>query len=299
MLVSQLVNAAVLGSIYLLFALGLTLSWGVLKILNLAHGSIFMFGAFSGYLITRYVAPDLPLGVLVVVAAFVGALLAVVLQLLVFAPLLRRAQDQHSGEMAVMIGSIGASLVPVAIALNLSHAEVVGLPSSTVTTQAHHWGPVTVSTLQIVIVVAAGVLTCALWWWVTKTNMGRALRTIAHSPHTAELLGVPVRRVSTITMAVSGALAGGAGLLLAANANAIEAHMGDGLLIKAFAVIILGGVGSIGGAAIGAYLLAFAETIAVVYVSGSLRDVIAFALILAVLVLRPAGIFGQKAWQRA
>lgn len=299
MLLGQLVNAIILGSLYLMFALGLSLSWGVLKVLNLAHGSIFMFGAFSAYLVTRDIAPDLPLWLLVILAAVVGALLSLLLQVLVFRPIMQRAADQHAAELAILIASIGASLIPIAFALNLAKAEVVNLPMAITQTPIHQFAGITISDLQITIIAVGIVSTLALWWWVSRTQGGRALRTIAQDPRTAELLGIPVARMSALTMVVSGALAGAAGILLAANSNAIDAHMGDNLLLKAFAVIILGGVGSIPGAALGAFVLAFAETAAVVFVSGSLRDAIAFALILIVLLVRPQGLFGEKVWKRA
>jgi branched-chain amino acid transport system permease protein len=295
----QLVNAVVLGGIYLLFSSGLTLSWGVLDVLNLAHGSIFMFGAFSAYLLLRDSGSALPLPVLVLLGAVVGAVLSALLQLLVFGPLRRRAATRGQAELGVLIASIGAGLVPVAVALNLADAEVVNLPGDVARTAVHQWGPIRISSLQIAIVVLAVVVAAALAWWIARTRTGRALRTIAVDPSTAGLLGIPVARLSVLTMAISGALAGGGGLLLAANANAIEPHMGDGLLLKAFAVIVLGGVGSVVGAAVGAFVLAFAETFAVAYVSGEARDVIAFALILAVLVLRPQGLVSRAAWQRA
>lgn len=300
MIAGLLVNAVILGSIYLLFSLGLTLSWGVLKVLNLAHGSIFMFGAFSAYLLTQQTwAASIPLPLLVVFAALVGGLLSLALQKIVFGPILKRASDLHSAELATLIASIGVSLVPIAIALNLSPAEVVNLPLQSTQTTLHSWGPVMISNLQISIVVLAVLAAFVLWLWVSKTQGGRALRTIAVAPGTAELLGIPVARYSALTMFVSGVLAGAAGLLLAANSNAIEAHMGEGLLLKAFAVIILGGVGSIPGAAIGAFVLALAETATVVFLSGGLRSAIAFTLILIVLLIRPSGLFGEKAWKRA
>jgi len=299
MLLGQFVNAIILGSLYLMFSLGLSLSWGVLKVLNLAHGSIFMFGAFSAYLVTRDVAPEIPLWVLVLLASAVGAVLALALQVLVFRPIIQRAEDQHSAELAILIASIGASLIPIAFAMNLSKAEVVNLPMTITQTTIHQFAGITISNLQIAIILVAFASTAVLWWWVSKTQGGRALRTIAHDPKTAELLGIPVARMSALTMVLSGALAGAAGILLAANSNAIEAHMGDNLLLKAFAVIILGGVGSIPGAALGAFVLAFAETAAVVFVGGSFRDAIAFALILIVLLVRPQGLFGEKAWKRA
>lgn len=298
-MLGQFVNAIILGSLYLMFALGLSLSWGVLKVLNLAHGSIFMFGAFSAYIITREVSPDIPLWLLVIFAAVVGAALSLVLQILVFRPIMRRAADQHSAELAILIASIGASLIPIAVALNFARAEVVNLPMDITQTPIHKFAGITISDLQITIILVGILSTLALWWWVSRTQGGRALRTIAQDPKTAELLGIPVARMSALTMVVSGALAGAAGILLAANSNAVDAHSGEHLLLKAFAVIILGGVGSIPGAALGAFVLAFAETAAVVFVGGSLRDAIAFALILVVLLVRPQGIFGEKVWKRA
>jgi branched-chain amino acid transport system permease protein len=298
-MLDQLTNAVVLGSLYLLFALGLTLCWGVLDVLNLAHGSIFMFGAFGVYLLLRESGVVLPLALLAVVAAGIGAVLAVVLQVLVFRPLRRRAEAGGAGELGILIASIGAGLIPVALALNLADAEVVNLPAEVAQSAVHELGPIRITTLQVAIVVLAVGMTGVLAVWISRTRTGRALRTIAHQPHTAELLGIPVARLSAVTMAISGALAGGSGLLLAANANAIDPHMGDGLLLKAFAVIVLGGVGSIMGAALGAFVLAFAETLAVAYVSGEARDVIAFGLILVVLVLRPQGLVRRVGWQRA
>ena len=298
-MLGQLVNAIILGSLYLMFALGLSLSWGVLKVLNLAHGSIFMFGAFSAYIVTRDIAPDTPLWILVILAAVVGAVLSVALQVLVFRPIIRRAADQHEAELAILIASIGASLIPIAVAMNFARAEVVNLPMEITQTAIHQFAGITISNLQITIIVIGILSALLLWLWVSRTQGGRALRTIAHDPGTAELLGIPVARMSTLTMLVSGALAGAAGLLLAANSNAVDAHSGEHLLLKAFAVIILGGVGSIPGAALGAFVLAFAETAAVVYVGGSLRDAIAFALILIVLLARPQGLFGEKVWKRA
>lgn len=292
-------DALVLGSIYLLFSIGLSLSWGVLNILNLAHGSLFMFGAFSAYLVVREVSDNIPLAVLVIVGALVSGLLALLLQVLVYRPLQRRAIDDHSASLGVLIASIGASLIPVAVALNVAEEEVVNLPASIARTELHVWGPVSLTTLQIVIVIASLLVTTVLSVWVARTRSGRALRTISADPEIASLMGIPVARLSAVTMFLSGALAGVAGLLLGANANAIEPHMGEGLLLKAFAVVVLGGVGSIPGAAIGAFVLAFAESAAVRYIGGDARDYIAFLLIIVVLLARPQGIFPRPEGQRA
>ncbi|MDN5851314.1 MAG: branched-chain amino acid ABC transporter permease [Actinomycetia bacterium] len=291
------ISTLILGSIYLLFSLGLSLSWGVLDILNLAHGSIFMFGAFSVYLLVREIELALPL--LVLCGAVVSGLLSVVLYAAVFRPLQARASDAAGGELGVLIASIGAGLIPVAVAVNLSPDEVVNLPASVARTASHHFGGVTITTLQIVIVVLSVVVAVALALVVARTRWGRAVRAVAASSDTAELMGVPVARLASLTMFVSGGLAGAAGVLLAANANAITAHMGDGLLLKAFAVVILGGVGSIAGATVGAFGVAAAETAAVEYLGGDARDFVVFGLIIVVLLVRPQGIFAQASGQRA
>ncbi len=291
------VSALILGSLYLLFSLGLSLSWGVLDILNLAHGSIFMFGAFGAYLLVQEV--ELPLGVLVLSGAVVGAVLSVALYLAVFRPLQQRAEDARAGELGVLIASIGAGLVPVAVAVNLSPDEVVNLPGDIARTEAHTIAGVTITTLQIVIIVVSIAVAVGLALVVARSRWGRGIRAIAANGDTAELMGVPVARLSSLTMAVSGSLAGAAGVLLAANANAITAHMGEGLLLKAFAVVILGGVGSITGAAIGAFGVAAAETAAVEFLGGDARDFVVFGLIIVVLLVRPHGLFSRASGQRA
>src|SRR5690606_40150542 len=134
--------------------------------------------------------------------------------------------------------SIGGGLIPVAVALNLADAEVMNLPRETASTAIHQLGPARISTLQIAIVVLALVLTGALAWWISRTSSGRALRTIAFDPTTAEQLGVPVGRLAALLMAISGALAGGRGLLLAANAHAIAPPSRHGLPPQASARVV-------------------------------------------------------------
>jgi len=292
-----IVSSLLLGSIYLLFAIGLSLSWGVLNILNLAHGSMFMFGAWCTYVIGQHVDLNLPL--LIVIGALIGGILSSLVYLVAYRPLLARAGGGHSAELGIMIASIGIGLIPVAIATNRSPAEVVSYKSDVTTTGLHSIHGVTFTTLQIWIFVIAVIVTALIAIVIAKTRSGRALRAVAADPGTANLLGVPVARLSLQTMFVSGLLAGLAGVLLAANANAIEPRMGDSLLLKAFAIVILGGVGSVPGALIGAFVLAFGETIAVKELGGNARDFIAFGLIILVLLIRPRGIFATAVGDRA
>lgn len=293
----DVVDAAVLGSVYTLFALGLTLSWGVLNILNLAHGAIFMFSAFCGYLITRDQA--LSLWVLLPFCMVVGALLALAIELVAFRPIRRRNPDPTQAELAMLIASVGAGAVLVSIVENLTHNEPKAINEATFRVETYDVLGVAVSNIELLIVGLTIVLAGALAAFVRSTRQGRALRALAFDADTCGLLGISGDRLAAITLLVGGALAGIAGCLLAIYQNAISPVMGDPFLLKAFAVIVLGGVGSIGGAVFGAYLLAGVETVAIAHTTGTVRDAIAFALIIVLLLARPQGLFARRAWQRA
>jgi branched-chain amino acid transport system permease protein len=293
----QLTNGAVLGSIYVLFALGLTLSWGVLNILNLAHGAIFMSGGLIAWQVSKGI--DLPFVVLVLCSAAACGVMAVVLDVVAYRPIRRRAANASGAELSTLIASVAAASIPIAIAAKLTKAQPVGLPDDVVTVTSTTVFGQRISTIGIAIIILALALGLALTWFVRRTQTGRALRALAFDPYTCGLLGISAARLATATMFISGALAGMAGVLLAVQQDTIDANMGEPLLLKAFAVIILGGVGSIGGAIAGAYLLAFVETLTIVYVSSDLKDTAAFVLIIALLLLRPQGLFSREAWQRA
>ncbi len=293
----DLVNVVVIGSIYTLFALGLTLSWGVLNVLNLAHGAIFMFGGLVGYLATKGHA--LSLWIVLPLSMVACGAIAVVLELVAYRPIRRRVADLHSAELATLIASIGCAAVLVAVAENVTENQLVGINPETFAVKAVHVAGVRITNLEIVIVIVAAVLSVALARFVSASRHGRALRALAHDPYACGLLGISPDRLAAATMFVSGALAGAAGILLALQLNTVEARMGDPLLLKAFAVIVLGGVGSVRGAILAAFVLALAETATDVYASTSLRDAIAFALIIILLLFRPQGLFSRVAWQRA
>jgi branched-chain amino acid transport system permease protein len=296
MLAQQLVSAAVLGSVYTLFALGLSLSWGVLNILNLAHGATFMLGALVVYWITR--GNGLTIAAVLPVAIVVCGVISVLFQIAVYAPIGRRARDAHGAELGTLIASVGLAAIPVAIAVDVTGNQSVAIPPSVFPVHSFTVAGVLLDDIEVAIVCVALVLSLCLAWFVRKTKYGRAMRALAYDAPTCGLLGISARRLELGTMFISGALAGLAGVLLSVQLNVVEAHMGDPLLMKAFAVIILGGVGSIGGAVLAAYLLAFVETMMIVYVDASLKDLVAFALIMALLVLRPQGLFSKLGWQR-
>lgn len=293
----DVLNVVVIGSIYTLFALGLTLSWGVLNILNLAHGATFMFGGLVAYLITK----DSPLSLWIVlpISAVACGLIAVALELIAYRPIRRRVADLHASELATMIASIGAAAVLVALAENVTENQLVGVNPETFTVTGTEIFGLRITNLEIVIIITTAILSVAMVLFVTRSRHGRALRALAQDPYTCGLLGISPDRLAAATMFVSGALAGVAGVLLAMQLNTVEAHIGEPFLLKAFAVIILGGVGSVSGAIAAAFILALAETMTDVWIGTSVRDAVAFGLIIALLLFRPQGLFSRVAWQRA
>lgn len=293
----QLVNAIALGAVYTLFALGLTLSWGILGVLNLAHGAIFMAGALGAWVLTSWVE-GLPLWVVLPCAAALAAALAVALEALAFGPIRRRSQTALDAEFRTLVASIAAASIIVALAEVISDDQPFTLPPSLLEVTGGPVLGVQVTNIQVILLVVAVLLSAALIAFVRRTRHGRALRAVAFDRATAGLAGISAERLGRQAIALSGALAGVAGVLLAVYLGSAEARMGEPLLLKAFAIIILAGVGSLGGAVAFAFGLALVETMVGYWLGAELRDGLAFTLIVIVLLLRPQGFVRRGAWQR-
>ena len=296
-MIQVIADSLILGSVYVLFALGLSLSWSVLNLLNLAYGAQFMLGAYFAYLVgNAWVAPlwlVLPTVVLIVAAT------SVVADNLVFRRLRTKAGTPVESELSMLVASIGLAAVAITLVQRETQGESKFVPTSVFQVETIRLGDtVRLTNIQLIMLVVAVLLTVTIAMVVKWTRFGRAMRGVAVDPKTCELLGVNSNRLFSTTIAISGAMAGLAGVLLAIHLNYVDSHMGDPLLTKAFAIIIIGGVGSILGAAVGGYLLAFAETAVVAYGPANYRDAIAFVVILAVLLLRPSGLFARKKWER-
>lgn len=290
------VDALSLGSIYALFTLGLSLVWGVLGLLNLAHGSVFAASAYAAYEFATKTGTTLWL--VLPFAMLAGGLIALLLELLVFAPIRRTAGDSHHASHATLIGGIGASAILVTYVQNKLGVEAVRLPREVLDLHTYFVAGVHFTNLTIVIIATALILGTVTGLWVKWSHQGRALRSLAYDREATALLGVPASMLAAVAMFVGGALAGGAGVLLALNFSVVSPVMGEGLMLKAFAVVIIGGVGNIFGAMVGGYLLALAEVFAVYFGHGDLRDAIAFAVVVAVLMVRPGGLFQRGRLER-
>jgi len=294
--VQELLNAVTLGSVYLLFALGMSLTWGTIDILNFSHGAIFMFASFSAYLMLEHSA--LSLGLLILLGMIAGAALSFLVQFVVFEPILRRSKDKGSAEIQVLIGGIGTGMILLAIAQHKTRSNPFGLNGSSTESTTWHWGGAHITDVAVLTIVVAISLWLVVGWWLRRSRQGLALRAIGVDADVAALMGIDRRGLAMVTMAISGALAGLAGILFTFLQVAITPESGDTLLLKAFACIVLGGVGSMAGVAFGAFLLAGAETVLLTRTDGSWVDAISFGLIVLVLLIRPSGMFGRAEVRR-
>jgi branched-chain amino acid transport system permease protein len=281
----QLVNGVMLGSTYALIAIGYTLVFGVLHLVHLAHGEVFMIGAFIGLYLVKWTGAGV--GVALLGAVGGGALLGVLIELVAFRPI--RARGGHA--LAPMISTIGVGIVLQEVATRVFGSELVGFPH---TMEPVTWrlGPITVTSVQLVILVVALGLMGALHVFVGWTRLGMAMRATAESGLAARLLGIDTGRIILLTFAIASALGGAAGVLVGLAFNAISPFMGIDMGIKGLAIMLLGGLGNIHGAMVGGLVLGVIEVLSVAYLASSYRDAFAFAVMIAILVLRPQGLFG-------
>lgn len=285
MLVQQLLNGLIVGSVYALFALGFTLVFGVMNILNLAHGAVFMWGAMVGlYAVT---AGGLPIPAAFVLGTIAAGILSVLVDFLVFRPMRARNSD----EFGALIASLGANLVLISLAQQLTNSRILSFPFGTFPIIIFKFAGLRISLLQITMVASLAVLVGALLYYLFVTPFGRQVRAVAVNERTAVLLGVNPMAVYVRTFFIAGALAGAAGVIIGLAFNSVQFLMGEPMMLRAFVVIILGGMGSIRGAIVAGLLLGIVQTMVVTYVSSQLSDAIIFGLLFVALLVRPTGLF--------
>jgi branched-chain amino acid transport system permease protein len=285
MLVQQLLNGLIVGSVYALFALGFTLVFGVLNILNLAHGAVFMWGAFVGlYAVT---VAGLPLAVAFLLGTLAAGVLSVLVDFLVFRPMRARNSD----EFGALVASLGANLVLISLAQQVSNARIMSFPFETFPIVIFEFLGLRISLLQITMVASLVVLVSGLLYYLYVMPFGRQVRAVAVSERTAVLLGVNPTAIYVRTFFIAGALAGAAGVIIGLAFNSVQFLMGEPMMLRAFVVVILGGMGSIRGAIIAGLLLGVVQTTVVTYLSSQLSDAIIFAVLFVALLVRPTGLF--------
>jgi len=289
----QVVNGLFLGSIYALFALGYTLVFGVLDILNLAHQAVFMLCAFTALALVEtlhlHALVAMPLAVLA--AGCIGLLLDRV----AFRPLRGRAGSNISG----LISSLAVATMLEAIALATWGPDPSRFPPGTAPDRQLQLGGAVLSEVQIVIIAISLAMMVGLTFLVRRTRLGRRIRAVAENPRAARILGVNVDAVIAASFFVSSALGGAAGVLFGLAFNNVAPDMGRSVELKGLAVIILGGMGSMPGAVVAAFALGLAEVFTVAQVGSSYRDAVSFALLFVILLLRPRGLLGAAAAREA
>jgi branched-chain amino acid transport system permease protein len=293
MLEQQLLNALTLGSVYALFALGFTLVFGVLAVINLSHGAVFMVGSYAAMLVMTRLDAPLWLGLLA--AMIVSGLVGLAIDVLI----LKRLRARNAPHLIPMIATIGATIVITNVAQGLFGVEVQRFPEEMLPAGDFTVGDVHVRVVEIAIVAIAFLLMAVLFLALRRTQLGRALRAIAESPKAAALLGINVEGLFHLTSFAAAALGGVAGVLISLDFNAVTPYMGQPMLHKGIAVIILGGMGDIRGALIGGLFLGFAEVISKAYISSQMGDAVAFGLLFLVLLVRPSGLFGRVLERKA
>ena len=284
MLAQQLVNGLTLGSTYALVALGFTLVFGILGMINFAHGEIFMLGAYMALLLVT-------VGKLSIFWSLLGAMagtaiLGMLIERISFRPL------RKVSILAPLISTIGLSIFLRSLAQIVFGAESTRFPVS-IKTVFYQLGPFQISLLQIVILAVSFGFMAVFQVFIKKTKMGKAMRATSESLYTAGLVGINVNRIIFLSFAVASALGGVAGVLLGLNFNAISPLMGKMVGLKGLTIIILGGMGNITGAMVGGLFLGFVEVMSVGYLTSSYRDAVAFALMFLVLLIKPMGLFGR------
>lgn len=280
----ELLNGLVVGSIYALVALGLALIYGTMGVPNFAHGHLYMLGAYAAFFgVTVAHIGYWPSMLLAVVAL---ALVGIVLERLVFRPL------RDAPEVNPVLAAVGVLVFLQALAQLLFGAEFRVLP-----TPYDH--PVNVLGLvatqqQLIVIAAAAVLMAALFLFLKRTLTGATIEAVAQNRAGAALVGIDAGRVSTLVFALSAGMAAAAATLIA-SINLISPTMGTSVILKAFAVVVLGGMGSVPGAIAGAFVLAFAESFGATYISTGYQDAIAFGVLVVILTVRPTGLFARGA----
>ena len=284
---SYLISGISLGSVYAIIALGYTMVYGIAKMLNFAHGDVIMIGAYISFCVTQYL--KLPAWLSVLAAMFVCTLLGMTIERLAYKPL------RSAPSLAVLITAIGMSYLLQNLALLIWGSN----PKSF--TSIISFGPVRlfdgqliISDVAIVTVLACILIMLALTWFTGKTRMGKAMRAVSEDKGAAQLMGVNVNRTISVTFAIGSALAAIAGVLLCSAYPTLMPTTGSMPGIKAFTAAVFGGIGSIPGAMLGGILLGIIEIFGKSYISTELGDAIVFAILIVILLVKPAGLLGKK-----
>jgi len=295
----QLVNGLTLGSLYALLALGYSIVYGVLGLLNFAQGEVYMVGAFIGFGVLSglggpaSLAVPVPFALLLMFAAAAlgSGALSVAIERIAFKPL------REASRIAPLITALGVSVFLQNAVLLLLGPDIRNYDASSFIpfTSGIHVGPLNISLIRIIVIVTAVAMMIALTLWVGRSKLGRAMRAVSFDREGAQMIGIDVDRTIMIAFLVGGALAGIAGVMAGLVFSRVFQLMGFVAGLKAFTGAVIGGIGSIPGAMLGGMLVGMLESFTAAYISSTFQNVIVFAVLVAMMVIRPTGILGRPA----
>jgi branched-chain amino acid transport system permease protein len=296
----QLVFGLALGAVYGLIALGYTMVYGVLLMINFAHGEIFMIGAYVGWAVLIWLInaqlgglhPIWVVPLLLLMGMSVSGIIGMGLERFAYRPLYTRG----AGRLGPLISAVGASIFLQNAVMLTQGARMKVYMTGLLFPRSWYVqiGTVRISALVLVMVSVALLLMWALNTLVQRTTLGRSMRAVAEDRETAAVMGVNVRRVISLTFLLGSALGGAAGVLVGLYYTQIDFFMGYSAGLKAFTAAVLGGIGNLKGAMVGGIVLGLIESLAVTFINPAYRDVVAFAVLILVLVFRPTGLLGES-----
>lgn len=298
--IQQIVNGLILGSFYSLVALGYSMVYGIIKLLNFAHGDIYMAGAFVGFGALGIFGSILGVGWLGITAAllismFLVGLLGVLIHRAAYQPLL----NKRAPRMSLLITAVGVSFTLFNGVMVLTNGEYKAFTTS-LGYEGISIGPVNITYTQIIMVLATAILMLVLYWFINRTMYGKAMRAIALDQDACRLMGINVTKTISLTFFVGSALAAAAGVMAGVYYGSIHFYMGFIIGLKAFTAAVIGGIGSIPGAMLGGLILGLLETAGtqLPFIGSAWKDVFTFGILILLLVLKPTGILGKSEVER-
>ncbi|MFV8257434.1 branched-chain amino acid ABC transporter permease [Bdellovibrio bacteriovorus] len=290
--VQHLINGVSLGSIYALIALGYTMVYGILKMINFAHSDVYMVGAFAAYYFARWLGIENNPGfstllTLIVITMICCSLLGLVIERLAYRPL------RNSPKLNVLITAIGVSLFLQYSGQVVFGADPKVFPEVMKDFVIFSIGIVEVRSFDVTVLGVGIVAMLGLQFLLFKTKMGRAMRAVSANPMVASLMGVNPDRIIAFTFIVGSSLAGIGSVLVGMKYPKIDPLMGMMIGMKAFVAAVLGGIGNVGGAVLGAMIMGLSEEMVVAYLSSTYRDALAFGILIVILIFKPAGLLGK------
>jgi branched-chain amino acid transport system permease protein len=284
MFLPQLINGVVLGSVYALLSLGLTMIFGIMGIVNFAQGELYMLGAYAGFYLVMVL--KVPFMLALVIAMAVMAVFGLLLERFPFRPMIGKRDE------SMILVTVGVSILLMNGAILLFGADPrrVETPYSDMFVDL---GILSISVQRILVFGLTAVLIILLTWFIQKTKMGKAMRACQQDFRAARIVGINTTRVAQTTCMIGAALAAAGGVMVAPM-FLVSPVMGLKVIAKAFVVVILGGLGNVPGAIVGGFVIGIAENLTAGFISSDLRDIIPFSILILILLCKPEGIFGQK-----